>query len=113
VARILSLYDEPPANGRVICVDELGPLNLIRRRGRGWFRKGQPVQRRATRAAGVRHVLAALDLASGPMFSRFRDRKRWTESLDFCRRLRRRFPTGRLYLMCSNCGAHQKAEVLA
>src|SRR5690606_28385943 len=85
--RILDLYDHSPADGRVICVDEFGPLNLIPRPGRGWFRKGQPARRRATyaRTAGVRHMFAALDLASGQMFYRFRDRKRWREFLDFCR----------------------------
>src|SRR5687767_9175193 len=35
MARILDLYDNPPADGRVICVDEFGPLNLIPRPGRG------------------------------------------------------------------------------
>ncbi|MGH3566427.1 MAG: transposase [Pseudonocardia sp.] len=39
--------------------------------------------------------------------------ERWQEFLDFCKQLRRRFPTGRLYLICDNYGAHQKAEVLA
>jgi transposase len=113
--RILALYDHPPADGRVICVDEFGPLNLIPRPGRGWFRKGQPARRRATytRTAGVRHMFAALDLASGQLFYRFWDRKRWTEFLDFCRQLRRRFPSGRLYLICDNYGAHKKAEVRA
>ncbi|GAA1895646.1 hypothetical protein GCM10009716_02140 [Streptomyces sodiiphilus] len=27
----LALYDTPPADGRVICVDEFGPLNLMPR----------------------------------------------------------------------------------
>jgi hypothetical protein len=114
-ARILDLYDHPPTDGRVICVDEFGPLNLLPRPGRGWFRRGQPARRRATytRTAGVRHMFAALDLASGQLFYRFRDRKRWTEFLDFCRQLRRRFPTGPLYLICDNYSPHHKAEVKA
>ncbi|MFC9530225.1 hypothetical protein ACFT38_06695 [Streptomyces sp. NPDC056975] len=32
--RILALYDTPPADGRVICVDEFGPLNLMPRKAR-------------------------------------------------------------------------------
>ncbi|WSE01420.1 hypothetical protein OG758_09250 [Streptomyces sp. NBC_01474] len=32
--RILALYVTPPADGRVICVDEFGPLNLMPRRAR-------------------------------------------------------------------------------
>lgn len=114
MARILALYDNPPADGRVICVDEFGPLNLQPRPGKGWFRAGQPARRRATysRTAGVRQMFAALDLASGHLFYRFRDRKRSREFLDFCKQLRRRFPAGRLYLVCDNYGAHQKAQVL-
>lgn len=56
-------------------------------------------------------MFAALDLATGEMFYRFRDRKRWREFLGFLKQLRRRFPTGRLYLVCDNYGSHGKAEV--
>jgi len=38
---VLDLYDHPPADGRVVCADEFGPLNLQPRPGRGW----QPVRR--------------------------------------------------------------------
>ncbi len=111
--RILDLYDHPPADGRVICVDEFGPLNLQPRPGRGWFPTKRPNRLRATftRTAGVRHMFAALDLATGQMFYRFRDRKRWPEFGDFCKQLRRRFPTGKLYVICDNYGPHKKAEV--
>ncbi|MGC4887166.1 hypothetical protein [Micromonospora sp. DT227] len=63
--RILDLYDHPPADGRVICVDEFGPLNLQPRPGRAWRPVAQPVRLRATytRDQGVRHMIAALDLA--------------------------------------------------
>ena len=103
----------PPADGRVICVDEFGPLNLQPRPGRGWFPRGRPARLRATytRTAGVRHMFAALDLATGQLFYRFRDRKRWQEFLDFLRQLRRRFPAGRLYVVCDNFSPHHKAEV--
>ena len=76
--RILALYDKAPDDGRVICVDEFGPLNLMPRPGKGWFPVRKPKRLRATfhRAAGVRHMFAALDLASGEMFYRIRDRKR-------------------------------------
>jgi hypothetical protein len=56
-------------------------------------------------------MFAALDLASGQIFYRFRDRKRWPQFLDFCKQLRRRFPAGKLYLICDNYGPHGKAEV--
>ncbi|WP_433299223.1 IS630 family transposase [Pseudonocardia sp. CA-142604] len=116
-ARILELYDQAagqvPAGGRVICVDEFGPLNLQPRPGRGWFPRGQPARRRATytRTAGVRYMFAVLDLASGQLFYRFRDRKRWPEFLGFLRQLRTRFPTGPLFVVCDNFSPHLKHEV--
>ena len=42
MARVLDLYDNPPADGRVVCVDEFGPLNLQPRAGRGWFPRAPP-----------------------------------------------------------------------
>ncbi len=57
--RVLDLYDHRPADGRVICVDEFGPLNLQPRAGRGWFPRRHPRRLRATyrRTQGVRHLL--------------------------------------------------------
>ncbi|WP_169739726.1 hypothetical protein [Amycolatopsis taiwanensis] len=48
MTRILDLYDHPPADGRALCVDEFGPLNLQPRLGHGWFRRGRPARLRAT-----------------------------------------------------------------
>ena len=48
-------------------------------------------------------MVAALDLASGQLLNRFRDRKRRREFLGFLRQLRSRFPTGRRYAVCDNC----------
>jgi len=111
--RILDLYDNPPPDGRVICADEFGPLNLQPRPGKGWYTRGRPKRLRATyrRTAGVRHMFAALDLASGQMFYRIRDRKRWQEFLAFLKQLRTRFPVGKLYVICDNYGPHTKLEV--
>jgi transposase len=111
---ILGLYDNPPTDGRVVCVDEFGPLNLMPRPGRGWFPTRRPGRLRATyhRYGGVRHMFGALDLASGQMIYRFRDRKRWQEFLDFLRQLRRRF-AGKLYVVCDNFSPRKKAKVTA
>ncbi len=112
--RVLSLYDRAPRGGRVICIDEFGPLNLQPRPGKGWFPARHPKRLRATyrRTAGVRHMFAALDLASGQMFYRIRDRKRASEFLDFLRQVRRRFPTGRLHIVLDNYSPHNKDDVL-
>ncbi|MFE2037453.1 hypothetical protein ACFXBB_30210 [Streptomyces scopuliridis] len=46
--RVLALYDIPPAEGRVVCADEFGPLSLMPRRGRAWRPAGRPRRLRAT-----------------------------------------------------------------
>ncbi len=113
--RILDLYDDPAADGRVLCVDEFGPLNLQPRPGHAWRPQGQPVRLRATytRDQGVRHMIAALDLATGRLHYRIRDRKRWREFLSFLKTLRRRWPDQRLYLIVDNFSPHKHPEVRA
>ncbi|WP_327115751.1 IS630 family transposase [Nocardia sp. NBC_01730] len=115
MARVLDLYDHPPADGRVICADEFGPLNLLLRPGQGWYPKRRPARLRATyrRTEGVRHLLGALDLATGQIYYRIRDRKRWQEFLGFLKTLRARWPGQRLYVIVDNFGPHKKAEVRA
>jgi transposase len=59
--RVLELYDTPPADGRVVYVDEFGPLNLQPHKGKAWQPQGRPRLLRATyhRSGGVMHMLAA------------------------------------------------------
>ena len=113
--RILDLYDHPPPDGRVVCVDEFGPLNLLPRKGKAWQPRSKPRRQRATyhRDDGVMHMLAALDLATGKLFYRIRDRKRSTEFLDLLKVLRRRWPAGKLYLICDNFSPHRHPTVRA
>lgn len=56
-------------------------------------------------------MFAAFDLASGEMFYRIRDRKRFSEFLDFLRQMRRRFPAGRLHVVLDNFSPHKKPQV--
>jgi len=111
--RVLDLYDHPPADGRVICADEFGPLNLPPRPGRGWRPARHPVRLRASyrRTSGVRHMIAALDLATGQVFDRIRARKRRREYLAFLKLLRQRWPAGRLYLIADNFSPHKHPQV--
>ncbi|MER7475538.1 IS630 family transposase [Micromonospora sp. NPDC000018] len=107
--RVLDLYDHPPADGRVLCVDEFGPLNLQPRPGRAWRPYGKRL--RATYHQGIRHMIAALDLATGRLHYRIRDRERWREFLSFVKTLRRRWPNDRLYLIVDNFSPHKHPKV--
>jgi hypothetical protein len=111
--RVLNLYDHPPADGRVICADEFGPLNLQPRPGRAWCPAGCPARLRSTyrRTGGVRHMLAALDLSSGQITYRIRERKRWREFLAFLKLLRARWPAQKLYLVVDNFSPHKHPKV--
>ena len=114
--RIRRLYQKRPANGRRLCVDEFGPLNLLPRHGVCFAGRGRRVQRhRATynRKGGVRHLLAAYDLETDRLFGLFRRSKTWVQFLEFLKWLRRRYPAGQvLYVVMDNYGPHLKEEVL-
>jgi transposase len=111
--RILDLYDHPPEDGRVVCADEFGPLNLQPRPGKGWWARKAAKKLRATyrRDGGVRHMLAALDLSTGEITYRIKERKRWREWLAFLKTLRARWPTDRIYLIVDNFSPHKKRQV--
>ena len=99
----------------MVCVDEFGPLNLLRRKGKAWRPRGKPQRRRATshRHDGVMHMLAALDLATGRLFNRIRPRKRAIEFLDLLKALQARWPGEKLYVVCDNFSPHRHARVRA
>jgi transposase len=114
--RIQRLYRRRPKNGRRICVDEFGPLNLQPRHGTCMTKPGvKSVERlRATyhRYGGVRHFIAAYDLETGKLEGRFYDHKSASEFLDFLKWVRRRFrSSGTLHIVLDNYGTHLTKEV--
>jgi hypothetical protein len=107
--RVLELYDiadgkTAPGEGDpqiVFCMDEFGPLSLLPRPGKQWApaatkaAKGSDrAPRRATytRAQGVRHLMAALNLMTDHMFGHVKTNKNRTTFLAFCRYLRSLYP---------------------
>ena len=125
-ARVLQLYaladglSKPgPADPTLVfCVDEFGPLNLQPQAGRQWAPiargRGDPAaprrrRRRATytRPHGVRHLLAALDLARDKLYGHITRRKGRTQFLAFCRYLRSLHPAEvRIAIICDNFSPH-------
>ncbi len=114
---IRRLYRHRPANGRRLCIDEFGPLNLQPRHGHCYKGPNKHVDRlRATysRKGGVRHFLAFYDLETDRLYGRFTQRKRWTEFLSFLKWVRSRYPRDqKLHMVLDNYGPHLKAEVRA
>ncbi len=56
-------------------------------------------------------MLAALDLATGKIFYRIRDRKRATEFLDLVKAMRARWPGEKLHVVCDNFSPHRHVTV--
>lgn len=112
---IRRLYQHRPADGRRLCIDEFGPLNLQPRHGHCYTGPGKHVDRiRATykRTGGVRHFLAFYDLETDRIYGRFTTRKRWTEFLPFLKWVRSRYPREqKLHIVMDNYGSHLKQEV--
>src|SRR5438477_4568789 len=92
---IRRLYRHRPTNGRRLCLDEFGPLNLQPRHGHCRTGPGKRVERlRATynRRQGVRHFLAYYDLETNRLYGRFTAHKKANDFLSFLRWVRSRYP---------------------
>jgi transposase len=104
--------------GVIFCLDEFGPLNLQPQPGRQWaaisgksMEPGRAPRRRMratyTRTAGVRHLLAALELGEDKLYGHIKPRKTRTRFLEFCRYLRALYPSStRIAIICDNFSPH-------
>jgi transposase len=102
----------------VFCMDEFGPLNLQPHPGRHWAERGgkhkdpergpRPKRRATyTRPHGVRHLMAAYDLAKDKMYGHVKKTKTRTKFLEFCRYLRTLYPADvRIAIVCDNFSPH-------
>jgi transposase len=112
--RLRRLYARRPKNGRRLCIDEFGPLNLQPRHGKHYARIGHVDRHRATynRKGGVRHMFGAYDMERNTLVGTFATHKNWMTFLAFLKWLRRRYPrTEVLHIVLDNATFHGKAEV--
>jgi hypothetical protein len=109
---IRRLYKHPPPQGRVICVDEFGPLNLQPRGGICLTGPGKHVERRRAtynRRGGVRHMFGVYDMKTNRLSGIFTSGKNWVEFLSFLRWVRRRYAqSGTLHIVLDNASFHLK-----
>ena len=107
------MYSHPPADGRVLCLDEFGPLELRPYPGAGWAKVKRPNRIAANyrRLKGVRHLLAALDLKENKIYAHVKKRKTHKEFLAFLKYLRRLYPEEKLYIILDNFSPHKHKKV--
>jgi len=114
---IRRLYQHRPRNGRRLCIDEFGPLNLQPHHGHCYKGPGKHVDRlRATysRKGGIRHFLAYYDLETDRLYGRFTKHKTAKDILSFLRWIRCRYPRAqKLHIVMDNYSPHITDEVLA
>ena len=112
--RVLELYREPPADGPVVCFDEMGPIQLIPHHGSGWAPEKRCERLRATynRKGGVRYLYGAYDVHRDYLHGRLRPRKGENEVIGFFSQVRMRYdPRLRIYLVQDNLSCHWTPRV--
>jgi transposase len=114
---IRRLYRHRPADGRRLCIDEFGPLNLLPRHGHCFKGPGKRVERLPAtynRKLGVRHFLAFYDLETDRLYGRFTKHKKAKDFLSFLRWVRSRYPRSqKLHIVMDNYGPHVTDALLA
>jgi transposase len=112
--RVLSLYREKPADGVVVCFDEMGPIQLIPHHGSGWAPAKRPERHRATysKKNGVRYLFGSYDVHSDRLHGRLREHKNSGEVLGFYKQIRMRYPPRlRIYLVADNLSTHKTPAI--
>ena len=112
--RVLALYREAPADGPVVCFDEMGPIQLIPHHGASWAPVRRPQRLRATynRRHGTRYLFGALDVHRDYFFGRLRKRKSARDVLHFLQTVRMRYRRRqRIYVVMDNLSTHWTADI--
>jgi len=112
--RVLGLYRAKPADGVVVCFDEMGPIQLIPHHGSGWAAEKRPERMRATysKKNGVRYLFGAYDVHADRLHGRLRAHKNAGEVLAFYKQIRMRYdPKLRIYLIADNLSTHKTPAI--
>jgi transposase len=107
--QVVSLYCNPPQDGIVVCMDEMGPLQTIPRGGRSWGRRAARYPDRYKRNGTVQ-LMAAFAPHRGHGVGRAVPRKTGEATLEFLQStVLPASPEGIIYLVWDNLSAHKKA----
>jgi DDE superfamily endonuclease len=111
--QIVSLYRNPPADGIVVCIDEMGPLATIPRGGRAWG-KGPAHRSDRYHKGNTIQLLAAFAPRTGQAVALPSPNKTGEVVLEFLEDvvLPRFGAAGKLYLIWDNFSAHKRARNL-
>jgi len=106
IERLLRKKHNPPV---VVAADEMGALNLIPRKGKGWHPKGEPHRIPATyhKDKGIRYWFGAYHVGGNRLWGQLEPHKGGVPWLAFVQKIRAQFPADqRIYLIEDNLSAH-------
>jgi hypothetical protein len=115
-ARILESCEQPPPDGSVVSLDQMGPVSLPPTAGAGWAPSGRPERQQAdyNRRAGTRSVFAAHEVHTDRLRVRLRPKRAGRDVLTFMRQIRLAYPAGqRIYWIQANPSANWVPDIRA
>jgi transposase len=108
----VSLYQQPPPQTRVICVDELGPLGAKVYPGRRWCPVGHPPGYTPNYGKrGSVWVFGGFEPATGSALTVTRDKRTRLEFIEFLDHVVAQWSQGALILIMDNLSVHKTLEV--
>lgn len=106
------MYQSPPENTPVICVDEMGPVSAKTYLSQRWSLQGYPPRAEADygRRAKV-WTFGAFEPKTGKAFTCCAERRRSCDFVAFLEQLQETWPEGELILILDNLSIHRSLEV--
>lgn len=98
----------------VVSTDEMGPITLTPKKGRGWHKKTKPhrVPAQYHKGTGVRYWFGAYHVSKNRLWGWLRKKKGGKAWLTFLKSIRAKFPReDRIYLIQDNLSAHWTPEI--
>jgi transposase len=109
---IIRLYRDPPSDGPVVCLDELGPLQTIPRGGQSWSYLAARRSSRYSREKGTLQFFAAFCPHTGVAAGRGAPRKTSEDCRNFLQEIVVKYwPHGRIHLILDNLSSHKASPV--
>ena len=111
IERLLAIKHNPPV---VLAVDEMGPLSLTPKGGRGWFQAKKPHRVPATynKKNGVRYYFGVFNTKKKRIWGQIHKRKKEKDWFSFLKAIRRRYPKEyRIYIIQDNYAPHKTDKI--
>jgi len=108
--RVLRLYNDPPRDGAVVCMDEKGSMTVKAYGGSSWSLE-RPCIPEAQNVMGRVELTAAYLPHLGDVYYRFSEKKSSGEVVELVKTVRKDHPSSRLFVILDNHRVHTSKEL--